>query len=100
MPSPTTRPTVTNHTWHPAALRTVKEIHPMSAETHGPDSYPDGGSRKDRHAVTRFRHALEAERQSADLYRGLAAGATGERQQIFLDWRRWRSGTPRTGRTS
>jgi vacuolar iron transporter family protein len=57
----------------------------MTAETQGTDSYSDGGSGKDRHAVTRFRHALEAERQSADLYRGLAAGAAGERQQIFLE---------------
>jgi VIT1/CCC1 family predicted Fe2+/Mn2+ transporter len=62
----------------------------MTAETHGTDSYTDdgdggGGGGKDRHAVTRFRQALEAERQSADLYRGLAAGAAGERQQIFLE---------------
>ncbi len=39
----------------------------------------------DRRAAARYRAALESERRSAALYRGLAAGATGERQQIFLE---------------
>ncbi|MCU1657979.1 MAG: hypothetical protein JWO57_2635 [Pseudonocardiales bacterium] len=60
-------------------------MHPMSVETHGTHSHRDGGAGKDRHAVARFRDALDAERRSAALYRGLAAGATGERQQIFLE---------------
>ncbi|MCQ4082361.1 VIT1/CCC1 transporter family protein [Streptomyces sp. RB6PN25] len=38
----------------------------------------------DNHAA-HFRAALDSERQSAALYRGLAAGATGERRQIFLE---------------
>jgi len=33
----------------------------------------------------RFRDLLAAERQSAALYRGLAAGADGERRQVFLE---------------
>jgi VIT1/CCC1 family predicted Fe2+/Mn2+ transporter len=55
----------------------------MSAEAPGTDSYPARGA--DRTAAVRFRNALNAERQSAALYRGLAAGAAGERQQIFLE---------------
>jgi VIT1/CCC1 family predicted Fe2+/Mn2+ transporter len=46
----------------------------MSAET-----------RRDRQAAARFRDLLRSERQSAALYRGLAAGADGERRQIFLE---------------
>jgi VIT1/CCC1 family predicted Fe2+/Mn2+ transporter len=63
----------------------MKEIHTMSAETYGTDSHHDGGAGKDRRTIARFRNALDAERQSAALYRGLAAGASGERQQIFLE---------------
>jgi VIT1/CCC1 family predicted Fe2+/Mn2+ transporter len=40
--------------------------------------------RRDRQAVARFRDLLRSERQSGALYRGLAAGATGERRRIFL----------------
>lgn len=56
----------------------------MSAETHTTDTHDDG-ARKNRQAVTRFRDALDSERRSAALYRGLAASAVGERQQIFLE---------------
>jgi VIT1/CCC1 family predicted Fe2+/Mn2+ transporter len=56
----------------------------MRTQPHGPDTH-DGPARKDRQAAARYRHALDSERQSAALYRGLAAGATGERQQIFLE---------------
>ncbi|MCW2876571.1 MAG: hypothetical protein JWQ95_671 [Sphaerisporangium sp.] len=56
----------------------------MNAETHDADTHDDG-ARDDRHAAARFRNALDSERRSAALYRGLAAGATGERQQIFLE---------------
>jgi hypothetical protein len=42
-------------------------------------------SRKEtRRAATRFRAALDAERRSAALYRGLAEAATGERREILL----------------
>jgi VIT1/CCC1 family predicted Fe2+/Mn2+ transporter len=51
----------------------------MSADAHNIQS------RRERQAVARFRDLLQAERQSAALYRGLAAGATGERRQIFLE---------------
>ncbi|MDT4947541.1 MAG: vacuolar iron transporter family protein, partial [Pseudonocardiales bacterium] len=54
-------------------------------QTHDTDSHRKGGAGKDRHAAARFRDALDAERRSAALYRGLAAGAAGERQQIFLE---------------
>ncbi|AEW99374.1 VIT1/CCC1 transporter family protein [Streptantibioticus cattleyicolor] len=40
---------------------------------------------RDRRAAARFRAALDSERRSAALYRGLADGATGERQRIFLE---------------
>jgi VIT1/CCC1 family predicted Fe2+/Mn2+ transporter len=36
-------------------------------------------------SAARFRAALDAERRSAALYRGLAAGADGDRRQIFLE---------------
>jgi vacuolar iron transporter family protein len=39
--------------------------------------------RDSRRTAARFRALLESERQSAALYRGLAEGATGERQEIF-----------------
>jgi VIT1/CCC1 family predicted Fe2+/Mn2+ transporter len=42
-------------------------------------------ARRDRQAIARFRELLRSERQSAALYRGLAAGADGERRQIFLE---------------
>jgi VIT1/CCC1 family predicted Fe2+/Mn2+ transporter len=54
-------------------------------QTHDTHSHGEGGAGKDRHAAARFRDALDAERRSAALYRGLAAGAVGERQQIFLE---------------
>jgi VIT1/CCC1 family predicted Fe2+/Mn2+ transporter len=60
-------------------------MHAMSVETHDSDGHQDRGAGKDRHAAARFRDALDAERQSAALYRGLAASAAGERQQIFLE---------------
>jgi VIT1/CCC1 family predicted Fe2+/Mn2+ transporter len=41
--------------------------------------------RRDRRAVARFRDLLRSERQSAALYRGLAAGADGERREIFME---------------
>lgn len=47
----------------------------MSAETH----------KNERQAAARFRNLLRSERESSALYRGLAAGSTGERQQIFLE---------------
>jgi VIT1/CCC1 family predicted Fe2+/Mn2+ transporter len=47
-----------------------------------PDS-PGGGSDR-RRSAARFRELLVSERQSAALYRGLAAGSTGERKEIFL----------------
>ncbi|GAA3812887.1 VIT1/CCC1 transporter family protein [Sphaerisporangium flaviroseum] len=56
----------------------------MSTDTHDADTH-DGGPRKNRRAVAHYRDALESERRSAALYRGLAAGATGERQQVFLE---------------
>ena len=56
----------------------------VSAETQNADNR-DNRARKDRHAAARFRSALDSERRSAALYRGLAAGATGERQQVFLE---------------
>jgi vacuolar iron transporter family protein len=56
----------------------------ISAETQNADNR-DNRARKDRHAAARFRSALDSERRSAALYRGLAAGATGERQQVFLE---------------
>jgi VIT1/CCC1 family predicted Fe2+/Mn2+ transporter len=40
-------------------------------------------ARDRRRAAARFRDLLSSERQSAALYRGLAQGATGERQEIF-----------------
>ncbi len=43
------------------------------------------GRSTDRRAAARFRAALDSERRSAALYRGLAAGTAGERQQIFLE---------------
>jgi len=43
----------------------------------------DDTARERRRAAGRFRALLRAERQSAALYRGLADGATGERQEIF-----------------
>jgi vacuolar iron transporter family protein len=46
---------------------------------------PAAGQLKDERAAARFRAALDAERRSAALYRGLAAGATGERRQILLE---------------
>ncbi|WP_248961118.1 VIT1/CCC1 transporter family protein [Sphaerisporangium perillae] len=55
----------------------------MSAETHDTDIQHHTPP-ADRRAAARFRDALDSERQSAALYRGLAAGATGERQQVFL----------------
>jgi VIT1/CCC1 family predicted Fe2+/Mn2+ transporter len=54
-------------------------------QTHDTHGHREGGAGKDRHAAARFRDALDAERRSAALYRGLAAGAAGERQQIFLE---------------
>jgi vacuolar iron transporter family protein len=42
-------------------------------------------TRRDRHTAARFRDLLRSERQSAALYRGLAAGADGDRRQIFLE---------------
>jgi VIT1/CCC1 family predicted Fe2+/Mn2+ transporter len=51
----------------------------MSADAHNLQA------RRERQAVARFRDLLRSERQSAALYRGLAAGATGERRQIFLE---------------
>jgi VIT1/CCC1 family predicted Fe2+/Mn2+ transporter len=42
-------------------------------------------TRRDRRAVGRFRDLLRSERQSAALYRGLAAGADGERREIFME---------------
>jgi VIT1/CCC1 family predicted Fe2+/Mn2+ transporter len=59
-------------------------MHTMSAKTHRADA-PNDGARKDRKAAARFRNLLDSERRSADLYRGLAAGASGERQQTFLE---------------
>jgi VIT1/CCC1 family predicted Fe2+/Mn2+ transporter len=56
----------------------------MSTGTHDAETY-DEGPRKDRHAAARFRNALDSERRSAALYRGLAAGAAGERRQVFLE---------------
>jgi VIT1/CCC1 family predicted Fe2+/Mn2+ transporter len=56
----------------------------MNAETHDADPRHDG-VRNDRRAAARFRDALDSERRSAALYRGLAAGAAGEREQIFLE---------------
>jgi VIT1/CCC1 family predicted Fe2+/Mn2+ transporter len=53
----------------------------MSTENHKPENH----ARKDRQEAARFRNMLDSERQSAALYRGLAAGATGERQQVFLE---------------
>ncbi|MFC7380721.1 VIT1/CCC1 transporter family protein [Sphaerisporangium rhizosphaerae] len=55
----------------------------MSAETGNTRNEPRG-ARGDRQAAARYRGALEAERQSAVLYRGLAAGAEGERREVFL----------------
>ncbi|MDF3288627.1 VIT1/CCC1 transporter family protein [Streptomyces silvisoli] len=56
----------------------------MNAET--PDPHvAEPPTRTDRRAAARYRAALESERRSAALYRGLAAGATGERQRIFLE---------------
>jgi VIT1/CCC1 family predicted Fe2+/Mn2+ transporter len=57
----------------------------MSAETHDTlgASYP--GARERRQAAARFRGALDSERRSAALYRSLAEGADGERQQVFLE---------------
>jgi VIT1/CCC1 family predicted Fe2+/Mn2+ transporter len=52
----------------------------MSAET---DDHAPGRDR--RHTIARFRAVLDAERQSAALYRGLAAGTSGERKQVFLE---------------
>jgi VIT1/CCC1 family predicted Fe2+/Mn2+ transporter len=48
-----------------------------------PDKTTPG--RRDPRAVGRFRELLASERGSAELYMGLAAGATGERQQIFTE---------------
>src|SRR3954469_12937173 len=39
----------------------------------------------DRRAAGRFRDLLRSERQSAALYRGLAAGTDGERREIFME---------------
>jgi VIT1/CCC1 family predicted Fe2+/Mn2+ transporter len=63
---------------------TGQEIHVMSAETHNADNH-DNHARKDRQAAARYRNMLDSERRSAALYRGLAAGAIGERQQVFLE---------------
>ncbi|TJZ99014.1 VIT1/CCC1 transporter family protein [Actinacidiphila oryziradicis] len=52
----------------------------MSAET---DDHAPGRDR--RRTIARFRAVLDAERQSAALYRGLAAGTSGERKQVFLE---------------
>jgi VIT1/CCC1 family predicted Fe2+/Mn2+ transporter len=68
-----------------------KEISAMSNETHGADTRgegtagPGGAPGTHRQAAARFRDALDSERRSAALYRGLAAGAAGERQQVFLE---------------
>ncbi|MFC4529408.1 VIT1/CCC1 transporter family protein [Sphaerisporangium dianthi] len=55
----------------------------MSAEI-GNTEKDHHGARGDRRSAARYRGALDSERQSAALYRGLAAGAEGERRQIFL----------------
>jgi vacuolar iron transporter family protein len=47
------------------------------------ETYTMGNDANNR--VRRFRDLLRSERQSEALYRGLAAGATGERRQIFLE---------------
>jgi VIT1/CCC1 family predicted Fe2+/Mn2+ transporter len=60
----------------------------MSNEAQRADTRPDstsGNARTDRQAAARFRDALDSERRSAALYRGLAAGAAGERQQVFSE---------------
>jgi VIT1/CCC1 family predicted Fe2+/Mn2+ transporter len=57
----------------------------MSAKSHDSGQHQDGDAGKNRRAVIRFRDALDAERRSAALYRGLAAVAAGDRQQIFLE---------------
>ncbi|MFC5720811.1 VIT1/CCC1 transporter family protein [Streptomyces gamaensis] len=54
----------------------------MNAENPGPRA---SATPADRRTAARFRAVLEAERRSAALYRGLAAGATGERQRVFLE---------------
>ncbi|MCQ4045939.1 VIT1/CCC1 transporter family protein [Streptantibioticus rubrisoli] len=54
----------------------------MNAKT--PDTHV-AGPPADRQAAARYKAALRSERRSAALYRGLAAGASGERQQIFLE---------------
>ena len=63
---------------------TGQEIHMVSAETQNADNR-DNRARKDRHAAARFRSALDSERRSAALYRGLAAGSTAN---IFSPGRR------------
>ncbi|MGW7005109.1 VIT1/CCC1 transporter family protein [Streptomyces sp. NPDC054933] len=61
----------------------------MNTETHQTDTHGTETRHRDtrtiRQAGARFRELLASERQSAALYRGLAASATGERQQIFLE---------------
>ncbi|HEY3713054.1 MAG TPA: VIT1/CCC1 transporter family protein [Jatrophihabitantaceae bacterium] len=54
----------------------------MSTEIHDADTRHAGDARQ---VARRYRDSLEAERRSAALYRGLAAGAAGERQQVFLE---------------
>ena len=49
------------------------------------DDAPHADPRRDRRTVARFRDLLRSERQSAALYRGLAAGADGERREIFME---------------
>lgn len=61
----------------------------MSLQTPDTDTTRSGGAapapRGDRRAAARFRAALDAERRSAALYRGLAAAADADRRQIFLE---------------
>jgi VIT1/CCC1 family predicted Fe2+/Mn2+ transporter len=57
----------------------------MSLQT--PDTHGTGrpDTRADRRAAARFRAALDAERRSAALYRGLAAAADADRREIFAE---------------
>ncbi|MEV6670022.1 VIT1/CCC1 transporter family protein [Streptomyces sp. NPDC051162] len=60
----------------------------MDAEAHRPDPDPgtqDREARAIRREAVRYRELLASERQGAALYRGLAASAAGEQQQIFLE---------------
>ncbi|MDH6130114.1 hypothetical protein [Kitasatospora sp. GP82] len=54
-------------------------------EHHEADIHVDE-RRPRRQTVAWYRAALDSERRSTDLYRGLVAASTGERRSILLEW--------------